>query len=181
MRQALHHLADRKHADTPLLGEFACRVTRMGGNLARALGTTMVIVGVQWAVVAFTTDPRALGRGPRGTSAVRRKCDRPPVLGHRDRARQQGDAAMTPDQPDQNTHTQPGDTHPQPPPDADQTQPDAMPQLGRVSHWAHTGRPASSMYSDGGHATAGLDVGQMSGNAGSFWVTSTPSPPTPNT
>jgi hypothetical protein len=33
--------------------------TRMGGNLARALGTAAVIVGVQWAVVAFTTDPRA--------------------------------------------------------------------------------------------------------------------------
>jgi hypothetical protein len=36
-------------------------VTRMGGNLARALGTTVVIVGIQWAVVAFTTDPRAWG------------------------------------------------------------------------------------------------------------------------
>jgi hypothetical protein len=36
-------------------------VTRMGGNLARALGTTAVIVGIQWAVVAFTTDPRAWG------------------------------------------------------------------------------------------------------------------------
>lgn len=35
--------------------------TRMGGNLARALGTTAVIVGIQWAVVAFTTDPRAWG------------------------------------------------------------------------------------------------------------------------
>jgi fatty acid desaturase len=35
--------------------------TRMGGNLARALGTTVVIVGIQWAVVAFTTDPRAWG------------------------------------------------------------------------------------------------------------------------
>ena len=34
-------------------------VTRMGGNLSRALGTTVVIVGIQWAVVAFTTDPRA--------------------------------------------------------------------------------------------------------------------------
>jgi hypothetical protein len=34
-------------------------VTRMGGNLARALGTAAVIVGVQWAVVAFTSDPRA--------------------------------------------------------------------------------------------------------------------------
>ncbi|MGH3686946.1 MAG: hypothetical protein ACRDRU_24770 [Pseudonocardiaceae bacterium] len=36
-------------------------VTRMGGNLGRALGTTVVIVGTQWAVVAFTTDPRAWG------------------------------------------------------------------------------------------------------------------------
>jgi uncharacterized oligopeptide transporter (OPT) family protein len=36
-------------------------VTRMGGNLGRALGTTVVIVGVQWAVVAFTSDPRAWG------------------------------------------------------------------------------------------------------------------------
>jgi uncharacterized oligopeptide transporter (OPT) family protein len=36
-------------------------VTRMGGNLARALGTAVVIVGVQWAVVLFTTDPRAWG------------------------------------------------------------------------------------------------------------------------
>jgi hypothetical protein len=34
-------------------------VTRMGSNLARALGTAVVIVGVQWAVVSFTTDPRA--------------------------------------------------------------------------------------------------------------------------
>ncbi|MGH8918313.1 MAG: hypothetical protein ACRD0H_08255 [Actinomycetes bacterium] len=36
-------------------------VTRMGGNTARALATAGVIVGVQWAVVAFTTDPRAWG------------------------------------------------------------------------------------------------------------------------
>jgi uncharacterized oligopeptide transporter (OPT) family protein len=36
-------------------------VTRMGGNLGRALGTTVVIVGVQWAVVSFTSDPRAWG------------------------------------------------------------------------------------------------------------------------
>ena len=36
-------------------------VTRMGGNLARALGTTVVIVGMQWAVVTFTSDPRAWG------------------------------------------------------------------------------------------------------------------------
>ena len=37
------------------------QVTRMGGNLGRALGTTVVIVGVQWAVVAYTADPRAWG------------------------------------------------------------------------------------------------------------------------
>lgn len=36
-------------------------VTRMGGNLGRALGTTVVIVGVQWAVVVFTSDWRAWG------------------------------------------------------------------------------------------------------------------------
>jgi hypothetical protein len=36
-------------------------VTRMGGNLGRALGTTVVIAGMQWAVVASTTDPRAWG------------------------------------------------------------------------------------------------------------------------
>jgi hypothetical protein len=36
-------------------------VTRMGGNLGRALGTTTVIVGVQWAVLSVTTDPRAWG------------------------------------------------------------------------------------------------------------------------
>lgn len=36
-------------------------VTRMGGNLARALGTAAVIVGMQWAVVSLTSDPRAWG------------------------------------------------------------------------------------------------------------------------
>ncbi|HWR47947.1 MAG TPA: hypothetical protein VN327_10120 [Pseudonocardiaceae bacterium] len=36
-------------------------VTRMGGNLIRALGTSAVIVAVQWAVVFFTSDPRAWG------------------------------------------------------------------------------------------------------------------------
>jgi hypothetical protein len=36
-------------------------VTRMGGNLGRALGTTVVIVGIQWLVIAYTTDPRAWG------------------------------------------------------------------------------------------------------------------------
>lgn len=37
------------------------QVTRMGGNLGRALGTTAVIVGIQWAVLSLTTDPRAWG------------------------------------------------------------------------------------------------------------------------
>jgi uncharacterized oligopeptide transporter (OPT) family protein len=36
-------------------------VTRMGGNLTRALASAVVIVGVQWAVVSLTTDPRAWG------------------------------------------------------------------------------------------------------------------------
>jgi len=33
-------------------------VTRMSGNLARALGSGAVIVAAQWAVVSWTTDPR---------------------------------------------------------------------------------------------------------------------------
>lgn len=37
------------------------QVTRMGGNLGRALGIAVVIIGVQWAVVRFTADPRAWG------------------------------------------------------------------------------------------------------------------------
>jgi hypothetical protein len=36
-------------------------VTRMGATLARALAVGAVIVAVQWAVVRFTTDPRAWG------------------------------------------------------------------------------------------------------------------------
>jgi hypothetical protein len=36
-------------------------VTRMGGNLTRVLGTTTVIVAMQWAVVSLTSDPRAWG------------------------------------------------------------------------------------------------------------------------
>jgi DMSO reductase anchor subunit len=36
-------------------------VTRMGGNLTRALTSGAVIVAVQWGVVASTSDPRALG------------------------------------------------------------------------------------------------------------------------
>jgi DNA segregation ATPase FtsK/SpoIIIE, S-DNA-T family len=38
---------------------------------------------------------------------------------------------MTPEQPEQTTTTQPGDTHPQPPPGADQPPPDAAPEPGR--------------------------------------------------
>jgi TRAP-type C4-dicarboxylate transport system permease small subunit len=34
-------------------------VSRMGGTLTRALATGAVIVGVQWAVIVSTTDPRA--------------------------------------------------------------------------------------------------------------------------
>lgn len=36
-------------------------VTRMGGNLIRALSTAAVIVAMQWAVVSLTSDPRAWG------------------------------------------------------------------------------------------------------------------------
>ena len=36
-------------------------VTRMGATLGRALAVGAVIVAVQWAVVGFTTDPRAWG------------------------------------------------------------------------------------------------------------------------
>ncbi len=39
----------------------AREVTRMGGNLTRALTTAVVITGVQWAVLAYTPDPRAWG------------------------------------------------------------------------------------------------------------------------
>ena len=41
------------------LARHSQEVTRMGGNLLRALSTSAVIVAVQWAVVFFTTDPRA--------------------------------------------------------------------------------------------------------------------------
>jgi hypothetical protein len=37
------------------------QVTQMSGNLTRALGTGAVIVAIQWAVVALSTDPRAWG------------------------------------------------------------------------------------------------------------------------
>jgi hypothetical protein len=43
------------------LARHSQQVTRMGGNLARALGTAAVIVAVQWAVVLFTSDARAWG------------------------------------------------------------------------------------------------------------------------
>jgi hypothetical protein len=36
-------------------------VTRMGGNLLRALGIAAFIVAVQWVVVWFTSDARAWG------------------------------------------------------------------------------------------------------------------------
>jgi hypothetical protein len=41
------------------LARHSQEVTRIGGNLLRALGTAAFIVAVQWAVVLFTTDPRA--------------------------------------------------------------------------------------------------------------------------
>jgi hypothetical protein len=41
------------------LARHSQEVTRMGGNLLRALGTAAFIVAGQWAVVLFTTDPRA--------------------------------------------------------------------------------------------------------------------------
>jgi hypothetical protein len=41
------------------LARHSQEVTRMGGNLLRALGTAAFIVAVQWVVVLFTTDPRA--------------------------------------------------------------------------------------------------------------------------
>jgi hypothetical protein len=41
------------------LARHSQEVTRMGGNLLRALGTAAFIVAVQWAVVFFTSDARA--------------------------------------------------------------------------------------------------------------------------
>jgi hypothetical protein len=41
------------------LARHSQEVTRMSGNLLRALSTSAVIVAVQWAVVFFTSDPRA--------------------------------------------------------------------------------------------------------------------------
>jgi hypothetical protein len=43
------------------LARHSQEVTRLGGNLIRALSTAAVIVAVQWAVVFFTSDPRAWG------------------------------------------------------------------------------------------------------------------------
>jgi hypothetical protein len=43
------------------LARHSQKVTRMGGNLLRALTTAAVIVAVQWAVVRFTSDARAWG------------------------------------------------------------------------------------------------------------------------
>lgn len=41
------------------LARHSQEVTRMGGNLLRALGTAAFIVAVQWTVVVFTSDPLA--------------------------------------------------------------------------------------------------------------------------
>jgi hypothetical protein len=43
------------------LARHSQEVTRMSGNLGRAVGTGVVIVTVQWAVVSLTADPRAWG------------------------------------------------------------------------------------------------------------------------
>jgi hypothetical protein len=43
------------------LARHSQEVTRMGGNLLRALGTAAFIVAVQWAVMWFTSDARAWG------------------------------------------------------------------------------------------------------------------------
>jgi uncharacterized membrane protein YgdD (TMEM256/DUF423 family) len=43
------------------LARHTQHVTRMGANLTRALASAVVIVGMQWAVVSSTTDPRAWG------------------------------------------------------------------------------------------------------------------------
>jgi hypothetical protein len=43
------------------LARHSQEVTRMGGNLLRALGIAAFIVAVQWAVVLFTSDARAWG------------------------------------------------------------------------------------------------------------------------
>ena len=41
------------------LARHSQEVTRMGVNLLRALGTAVFIIAAQWAVVRFTSDPRA--------------------------------------------------------------------------------------------------------------------------
>ncbi len=43
------------------VAQHSQEMTRMGGNLGRALGSTAVIVAIQWAVVSLSTDPRAWG------------------------------------------------------------------------------------------------------------------------
>lgn len=52
---------------------LACQTqetTRLGGNLARALATTTVIVGIQWVVLATASDP-ARARPVRGSAIAR--------------------------------------------------------------------------------------------------------------
>jgi uncharacterized membrane protein YgdD (TMEM256/DUF423 family) len=41
------------------LARHSQEVTRMGSNLARALGIAVVIVSMQWSVVSLTSDARA--------------------------------------------------------------------------------------------------------------------------
>lgn len=43
------------------MAQHSQEVTRMSGNLGRALGATVVIVAIQWAVLSLSTDPRAWG------------------------------------------------------------------------------------------------------------------------
>ena len=65
------------------LARHSQEVTRMGGNLLRALGTADFIVAVQWAVVCVHLRRPRLGGGAGRTRAVRRCRDRPDVLRHR--------------------------------------------------------------------------------------------------
>jgi hypothetical protein len=58
-------------------------VTRMSGNLGRALGSGVVIVAVQWVVVSLTVDSPRLGRGLGRAGAVRWGVGGTDVLGHR--------------------------------------------------------------------------------------------------
>jgi hypothetical protein len=83
------------------LARHSQEVTRMGGNLLRALATAAVIIAVQWAVVRFTSDARAWGVALGHPRLVRRRRDRPDVLRHRDHpaAHPQAGSPMTSQRP----------------------------------------------------------------------------------